>query len=249
MTLSTLNVSDVFQKIADQQGISIVVEGIDDVCYGLVVTADKSLVNILTQHRQPYNYQIIDGVPIRVVRRAINSDLVIDYNITQTECIVRGNGPAVTFQRVDISQLPRQVEIQYTDPDRDYATTTQIARHTAAPTTTVVATAALDFVISGTDARKMAFDMLYRAWAQQLSVVFEHGDITIEPGDVVKLTCDQGTFTVLVNEATYTKARTILVTASVLLASSEITIAPGVAYSHATGQTAVDGAAAQLTSL
>lgn len=227
MALSTFNVSDVFLKLAEQEGINLSVEGVDDVCYGCVIAADKTFNSFLADHALPYNFQIIDGDPIRVVRRPINDSLTIDHSLTQADCVVSGGAAAVSIKRIDVSDLPRELEIQYTDPDRQFATTTRTARHLGAPTTNPGRSIEIDFLISATQAREMAFDTLYRIWSQQLTMNFEHRDITIEPGDTIHITCDQGVYVVLVQEATYTVSRTTQIMATVLLASSGVTLPPG----------------------
>lgn len=236
---TTFNVSDVITKLADDQGLSVIVEGVDDICYGMVIASDVSFNDFCAQHATPYNFQIVDGDPIRIVRRPINDSLTIDHTLNQTDCVVRG-GAAVSLKRVDVTNLPRQVEIQYLDPDRDFATTTQYARHPGAPTTNAGISFSLSFVISATDARALAFDTLYRIWSQQLALNFEHKDLTIEPGDTVEITCDQGVFTVLVQEATYTAARTTTVQGTVLLSSSGITVNAGVADQYVQNNTDID---------
>jgi hypothetical protein len=89
----------------------------------------------------------------------------------------------------------------------------------------------------------MAFDTLYRIWSQQLAVSFEHGDLTIETGDVVRLTCDQGVFTLLVQEVTYTVQRTVIVQAIALLTSAGISIAAGQPDSYTPSSEDLDTAA------
>jgi hypothetical protein len=240
---TTFGVADIMIALAEQQGINLQVDGIDDVCSGCVIAADKNLNRFLADHSTPYNYLILDGDPIRVMRRAINADLVIDYEIDQTDCIVRSAGAVIGFKRTDPSALPRAVEIQYTDPDRLFATSTQVARHPGAPTTNASSSYALDFIINGDLARVMAFDTLYRIWSQQLAVSFEHGDLTIETGDVVRLTCDQGVFTLLVQEVTYTVQRTVIVQAIALLTSAGISIAAGQPDSYTPSSEDLDTAA------
>jgi hypothetical protein len=223
-TWDTFDVADVIGKIADDRGINVVVDGVDDTCFGLVVTSDKSFVDFLAQHKDTYNFQIIDGDPIRVVRRAVNDDLVIDKTIAQADCKIT-NGAAFSAKRTDIASLPRQTEIQYIDPDRDFATTTQAARHPGMPTSNVASSVQIDFVLTGAQARGLAFDQEYRLLAQQLSASFEHEDIDIEPGDTINITGDLANFTLLAQETTYTASRTNLITANVILVSS--VLAPG----------------------
>lgn len=224
--MKTFSVGWILETIAAQSGVNLLTENIDDVCFGLVVSSDKTLEQILQQHAAPYNYQIIDGDPVRLVRREVNDSLSIDVDIDESECIRRGETPAVSLSRIEPSSLKRQVEIQYMDPDRDFAFDTQVARHTAAPLVNTTLSVTLDFVISSQQAKDMAFDILYRMWAQQLHVSFEHPDLRIEPGDVVRLATTRGTFTCLVDSATINMpARTNSIKASVLLTSKAVSAA------------------------
>jgi hypothetical protein len=226
----TLGVGFVLETLAAQEGLSVIAENIDDVCFGMVIPSDKTFLQVAREASSVYNYQIVDGDPIRLVRRAVNDDLVIDFEINEVDCIRRGEAPAVGFSRRDPAALPRQVEIQYIDPDRDFAISTQVARHTAAPTTNTQISVAIDFVISAQQARNMAFDLLYRIWSQQLLLAFETPDLTIEPGDTFRLTCTQGVFTcIVISQTINMPARTNSIRATILLttkATTDIVDAP-----------------------
>jgi len=232
----------ILETLADQDGINLACENIDDQVFGFFIASDKSLAQVLTDHKGAFNYQIVDGDPIRVVRREVNDDLSIDFEIAQADCKNRGNGqPVIQLKRVDPATLPREVELQYVDPDRAYATNTQVARHFAAPRTNAKVTVAIDFVISGDQARALAYDLLYRIWSQQLSLAFEVDDLRIEPGDTVRVTCDQGVFTCLVQENNYdSKNKTNQVQATVLLTSKGVTVASGSADPYVVPNTDID---------
>ncbi len=225
MTLKTFSVGWIFEIYARKKGVNLVTENIDDVCYGMEVSSDKTLNNFLTQHQAAYNYQIVDGDPVRLIRRNVNDDIVIDIEIDESECIRNGDQPAVDITRIEPSSLPRQVEIQYIDPDRDFAFDTQTARHTAAALVNTTASITLDFVISSQQAREMAFDLLYRVWGQQTTVKFEHPNIAIEPSDIIQLTTTRGVFVCLVTSQTINMpARTNSIEASILLTSKGVTV-------------------------
>jgi len=226
-TLSSYNVSDILLKIAEQDGVNLSVENIDDTALGCLIADDKSFNAFLTQHALPYNYLIIDGDPIRLVRRIYGDAGGIDLVVNQSECIVR-DGPVLRWSRVDPFTLPRQVEVQYTDPDRDFATNTQLAHHPGAPTSTPGISIALDFTVTADQARALAFDTLYRIWSQLLSVTFEHPNLAIEPGDVLQIVSDDGTFTMLATETSLTVSRTNEVSC-VMLGSATVTAADGIA--------------------
>jgi Putative phage tail protein len=230
--------------LAAQAGVNLEVDNIDDTCYGMVIDTDKSFNDVLVQHAALYNYQIIDGDPVRISRRALNEDLTIDYEINQVDCVTRNGSPAVSLKRSDSSGLPRQIEIQYIDPDRLFAETTQYARHPGAPTTNGGASYRSDFIITASQARAIAYDLLYRIWSQQLSLTFEHKDLTIEPGDTLTVTTERGTFTCIVIEATYTAARTNMISAVILLSSVGVSLSGGAADSAVTPNSTIDGSSA-----
>lgn len=264
---TTFSVSDIISKLAEQENVNIEVSGIDDTCYGLVIGSDKSFSSFLAQHAGPFNYLTVDGDPIRIIRRSVNDDLVIDYEINQTECITRQGSPAVSFRKIDPETLPGQIELQYIDPDREFSITTQYAKHryqkqssrgaaddltsptSAATNTRISSSVQVDFILSADQAREIAYDYLYRIWSQQLSVQFEHVDLSIEPGDSVQLTTDQGIFTLLVMESTITNARTNLIIATVLLASTGVTVSGGAADPYVPPNEAADNANWLLTVL
>lgn len=229
----TFALSDIIEIIGGSSiprgaGLSISCQNIDDVCFGCVVSQEKTFAQFLQQHSGPYNFQAFDrGSSIIVKRVPVNDDLAIDLEINESECIRRNDGPSVQFVRVDPASLPRSVEIQYIGPDRAYAVNTQIATYHAAPKSCGPLSVPIDFIISADQAREMAFDYLYRLWAQQVGLVFEHPDTRIEPGDVLSVTAGTRIFQVLVQQQTLTHHRTSMVTATALLASRGITIAGG----------------------
>lgn len=230
--LTTFALSDIIEMLAAQDGFNVACEGIDDEVYGLLIAGDKTLTNFLQQHMGPLNFQVIDGDPIRVVRRAVNDDLVIDLEVSQADCIVKqsGNGassPAILFDRQDVSTIPRDVEIQYYDPDRVFAVTTQLAHNEAAPKANPKVSIALDLCLSADQARAIALEYLFRMWARPLELNYELPDLRIEPGDVHRVTCDQGVFVVLVQQATYTPDRTTVIKATALQQRSGYSISGG----------------------
>ncbi len=239
--LSTFALSDIIELIGAAAvprgaGLNVSCENIDDEVFGCVVSTEKSFAQFLQQHRGPYNFQAFDRASTIIVRRTlVDDDLAIDLETTEAKCIRRNEGPSVQFIRIDPASLPRAIEIQYIDPDRAYAINTQTATYHAAPKTNGPLSVPIDFVLSADQARGLAFDYLYRLWAQQVGLIFEHPDSRIEPGDVISITAGSRMFTVLVQESTLTHDRTSMVKATALLASRGITIAGGASSSAATG--------------
>ncbi len=228
-SLTTFSVAAVIETMAQQYGINVECVGMDDdLCFGLVVSSDSPFTSFLQQHALAYDYLIADGDPIRLIRRAVNADLTIDAIVDQEDCIAAPGAASVKITRADPMSLPREVEVQYIDPDRAYAVNTQIARHLGVPITAGKLSLALAFVLSADQARAMAFDTLYRIWGQQNTYQFETRDLRFEPGDALSLVMENGkTHTILVTDSVVTQARTNQITARNLLVRKGITIAGG----------------------
>jgi hypothetical protein len=151
---------------------------------------------------------IINGDPmIRLIRRAVNADLEIDFTVNQSDCISANvaSDPVIKYARVDPASLPRTVELQYISFDREFAVNTQYARNDAAKAQQNIYSASIDFVLDDDAARNMAYDLLWRIWRQQLSISFTHPDLTIEPADIVQLNTEQGQFVLQVLTSMITK--------------------------------------------
>jgi len=222
MTLpsTTIDFAFVMETVAYGQGITARVEGITDQCYGLLLSADTTFGRFCAAERDLWNFQVVDGNPIRLVRRPINADFTSDFVLYQKDCISRAGTPSVLFTRVDQALLPGQIEVQYIDPERLYDITTQYAKHLGSPCTNNRMSVQTSFVITGSQAKQMGFDLLYRIWSQQLSVRFEHPDLTIEPADTIDLATSQGEFSVLVQTATITRDRTNIIQGTIILSSA-----------------------------
>jgi hypothetical protein len=146
--------------------------------------------------------------------------------IFQTECVVshRDDGtpeqPAVKFTRTDPTSLPREIEVQYSDIDQDYAVVPQIAKQQygrikngipepyAAATSTQKMSITSAFGIRASGALTLAYDLLYRLWTETITIEFEHPDLRLEAGDVFVLIGDFGQVIGRIAEATWTKNRT-----------------------------------------
>lgn len=229
------DVAAVIEEIGSQYGISLSCENIDDECFGCVIDQEKTLVQFLQQHSGPYNYQIVDGDPVRLVRRPINDGLTVDGFISQSDCVPMSNsGATALFSRLDPASLPREVEIAYMDPERALNISTQVARYPGAPLNVARLSASIDFVISPDAARSMAYEWLYRIWAAQLSVSFQVpvSKNIYEPGDVIAFSATSGrAYTLLIQDSVITSQRTNMMRGTVLLTRGGFTVTGGVSSS------------------
>jgi hypothetical protein len=188
--------------------ISIDVVDIPDDCYGVTLSDSGSMLDVLTRHKDIYNYQIIDGNPIQIVRRAVNSDLVIDLEVTEEECLRTGGSPAIQLSRVDPTTLPIKVDFSYIDPDVDFDVRVQQALHEGTQTSTVNLSIQSAFITDATTSRSLAFDILYQQRAKGLHLVFELDTVEPEADDIISVTTVEGDqYVVLVENQTHTKSR------------------------------------------
>jgi hypothetical protein len=235
-------VAGIFEQLGQRFSINVGTDGLEsDLCWGVVLNSQAVYSQFLTKHAGPYNYLIMDdivnGAPmIRLIRRAVNAGIEIDAAVNQKDCIFRSpDQPVIKYNRVDPSSLPRTVELQYISFDRDFAVNTQYARNEGARVQQNILSSAIDFILSDDQARDMAYDLLWRIWMQQLSVTFEHPDLTLEPGDIVQMQTDNGVYVVQITTSLITKepmnssdfGRTNQLNANLLLTRRGATVPPG----------------------
>ncbi len=147
----------------------------------------------------------------------------------EVDCIEPGKGqPVLKFSRVDPAQLPREFELQFVDATQNYAMVTQSARHQqgrikdgipekhAAVTATSKSSTAIDFLITAQEGRTMAFDLLYRAWTEAVSLQFIHPNLALESGDAFEMIGRFGSLIGRIDEQVWTKQRTSQISATLL---------------------------------
>lgn len=212
MSTLTFYVSGIIETLGDKHGINIGCENMDDyLCYGLSITSQQTITQFLNKHRDLFDYLILDDVienepQIRLIRRPTGTDLEIDAVVKQQDCIFTSvDTPVIQFQRTDPMSLPREVEVQYISYDRGFAVNTQYACNEGARVQQAIMSIQSDFILSDAVARELAYAALYRMWARQLAVSFQHPDLTIEPGDIVQVEADQGVFVVEITQSMITK--------------------------------------------
>jgi hypothetical protein len=207
-------VSGIIETLGTKAGLNIGCDGLDtDLCWGVLINGQTTVTQFLQKHAGAYNYimldDIVDGAPmIRVIRRAVNSDLSIDHTLNQVDCITSGDPsttPALKYTRVDPASLPRTVELQYISYDREFSVNAQYARNDAAKSQQNIMSVQIDFVLSDDQARAMAYDIMWRVWLQQQTISFVHPDLTVEPSDIVQLNTEQGVFVVQILTSMITK--------------------------------------------
>lgn len=206
------------------------VDGVTNQAYGLTITDQSTLIDHFNKHKTVFSYQIIDGDPIRIVRRPVDGSLTIDLDITETDdCIRRNAAPAITFSRVNPATLPVAVSVNYTDVNQDFDTKVQQATYDGTGTATSTLALNSDYCGTADENRTLAFDILYQVRAKALTIAFEIGELEPEVSDVIQLTTDEGSvYVALVDQQTYTKNRTNQIGALALLTSAGVDVPGGI---------------------
>jgi len=223
-----LNVSDVMAKLINrvnwrsqyaQSRATIffgapTIDGIDDLCQGIQVTSQSSLLDHLNNHRNLYNFQIKEENPVKVVRRAVASDLVIDISVNEADLAVDSGAPALTTNRANPADFPVGLNLSYCDPDHAFdikvapAVFDGTAPGRSTATSSAILTAQMDYVVDATTARTIAYNAMFdlRSYAARAQLVLK--DLRAEVGDVVAVTTANGDeYVLLVNQQTITKTR------------------------------------------
>ena len=218
------------QIVGDEGGgftLPFEVDGVTNMAYGLTITDQSALIDHFNKHKQVFSYQIIDGAPIKIVRRAVDGSLVIDLDITeQADCIRRNGAPAVTFSRVDPTTLPVAVNVNYVSVDESFDTKMQSATYDGTGRATSVLAVNTDYAGTADENRILAFDILYQARARALTMGLEIGNLAPQVSDIIQLTTNDGSvYVTLVDQQTYTKNRSNQIGALALLTSVGVNVA------------------------
>ncbi|MCC8946018.1 hypothetical protein H8A97_13135 [Bradyrhizobium sp. Arg62] len=197
------------------------VEGITDQCYGVISSAQGTVLDFITRHKDIYRYQILDGDPIRIVRREVNSGLTIDFDYKEADILQIPGSPAVQFQRTKPEDMPVGIDLTYPDVNRGYDMKPVSALHEGSAPSNLISSMTSEFITDGVTARSLAYDILYTQRARGLREAFIIEDTRAEPGDVIQITTTNGDLYVTqVERQTYTKDRTNVVQAINLLTAT-----------------------------
>ncbi len=203
-----VNLSDVYSAIAARAAIDIEVDDIADQIDGGLIAQDLTIAQFFRDQSIIYNFAIVDGDPIKLVRRPIGDALTIDLEVDVSELIQSSaTDDVIAYQRMEQTQIPNQVQITYIEAAVDFQSSMQYARRPFFPIRQTISSAVqrftVPFVQHATETLTLCYDTLYRAWTQQLgiTVVLDALHLDIEAGDVVQLTTGEGTFVVRIVES------------------------------------------------
>jgi hypothetical protein len=208
-----------------------VVTGIDDTCYGLTITSTGNLIDHFNNHRLVYNFQIKEGDPVIIARRAVGSSLVIDYQVNEADLIAEAGAPAMTTVRPDPIDFPVAMNLTFFDPFNGYDNKiapavfdgSQPGRNTSLSST--VLQAAIEYVVDSAAARTLAFTAMFNMRSFSAQARFAMDELTAEVGDTIAVTTSNGDVNVfLVSQQAISKNRSNLILGTQLLTQAGIGI-------------------------
>lgn len=200
--LPLIPVADILINIASKAFIDLTASAeLDDEVAGVVIMSDVAPVAFMRDLMPTYNYYILDGNGARLSRVDIDA-LVINATLEVAD-FVKTEGDLVTFTRMESSEVPNSVEVNYMDPTLAFTNGIQYAKRPIFPVREAVSqlrdSTQLPFVMDAVQALALAYDRLYRSITEQLTVKFSSSNMKIEVGDVLQLNCgDMGSFVVRV---------------------------------------------------
>ncbi len=212
------------QALADAVFGTPTVSGIPDLCLGITVTSQSSLIDHFMAHKVIYNYQIEEGDPIRIVRRQVDSDLVIDMSVNEDELITANGAPALTTIRANPADFPVGMNLTYIDPNHGYDNKVAPAifdgsapgRSTA--TSSAILSAQTDYIVDATTARSLAYAAVFNMRSYAGRATLEMDGVEAEVGDTIEVTTADGdNYVLLVDVQTITKNRSNSIAALQLL--------------------------------
>lgn len=210
ISATRVNLSDVYTLVATRGTITATCTNVTDVMDGAVFASDFSFQQLVKDTQGVYNIATRRGNPVELIRRPINDSLVLDAVFNEADLIPfggnDGNAHVIEFNRREQTEIPNQIEIRYTDQQLLYQNGSQYARRMIFPvrqtTSTLIASVQLQFGHTAAEAILLAYDWLYRSWVEGLTPKFSVNNMALEPGDVVQLNSDQGTYVVKVTKNT-----------------------------------------------
>jgi hypothetical protein len=155
---------------------------------GMVLTGRSDVRGCIEALQKVFFFDVVerDG-KIRFIRRG-GSAVV---RLTEDDLVRRDDGTLVTVTRAQEEDLPRQVDVTYSSADSDYQSNTQSARRRHCSTQTLQ-TVSLPLSLADQQAREVADQILYLAWAERETVSFRLSlaHARLDPADVVALAVD-----------------------------------------------------------
>lgn len=223
-----LSLANVLILILAKSGLTLEAEGIDDEIDGAVFPASINPQQLLRDLSDPYNFDVIDGETVRIVRRAVNESLEVDYTLDTSvpgDFVDQKGSAVIRFNGADPMEKPAYVNVQYIDQDVDYE---QNIQHVDWPEgftdSTVVKTHQLNFGLTATEDKRLAYDMLGRGETEADTLDFSTRKLRPQEGDVGRIITPGRTFFVRNKKSTITPGNENIIEAKIMLTRSGIDV-------------------------
>lgn len=175
----------------------IAVSGISDSIDGAMIYPPFNLRDTLSNLGAVFNFEVYesDG-QIRITKRSYAISAAPDFTVPIGDRAVLQEGgsdayPSLSSTRPSEDKLPAKITLKYIDPDYDYNLNSFTWQRPAGVSgSSTEQSYAVPIVMTAAKAAALVQTMLYQQWGSRMSHAFRLGPkyLTIDPGDIVKLT-------------------------------------------------------------
>jgi len=206
-TLLKVRVADVLGDLCQRMGVPYFMDvSVNMEIQGYIVTKQMPARAAMESLMQAY---LIDAYEAdgRVVFVARGGPVRATYTTDDLDAHTYGSDPTdvLSIQRTNESELPRKINVQYVDPDREYEQSLQYASRLAGR---AVSETTLEWAIAmnANDAAQIAEKLLASAWVGREQVGpfrLPYTEINLRPTDVIEITDEGVTNRIRINKINY----------------------------------------------
>lgn len=165
--------------------------GLTDLCYGYIVNGLASTRAKLEPLLQAYYIDVVEtGGKIKFVKRGKSSVVSIPQTDLAAHAVEDERPPIVDTTRIQETEMPREVRVQYFAKDADYQQGTQSTiRPSAVVKTKNVASYSFPIAMSNSQARQIAEVIMTNTWNARETIKVNVGNkyLKVEPADVITI--------------------------------------------------------------
>lgn len=212
-TLLKVRVADVLGDLCQRMNVPYFMDAsVNMEIQGYIVTKQMPARAAMESLMQAY---LIDAYEAdgRIVFVARGGPVRATYTTDDLDAHTYGSDPTdvLSIQRTNESELPRKINIQYVDPDREYEQSLQYASRLAGR---AVSETTLEWAIAmnADDAAQIAEKLLASAWVGREQVGpfrLPYTEINLRPTDVIEITDEGVTNRIRVNKINYQSSGTV----------------------------------------
>ncbi len=204
LALGKYNLQNVVNELCVEAGLQLTeldtIDLNDDLVNGFVIGNTCTARTALEQLATIYNFGVVEtDWELKFKKNNQASSKTINY----TEVSAKTFSNNLTFdsdlttQRKQEQELPRTINVNYFDLDKDYTSNTQESKRQTVKSTEIT-NIELPIVLTATEAKQVADRLMYEGWISRDSYTFETNldYIEVEPSDVITFTKNNQTYNI-----------------------------------------------------